>query len=77
VRYRVRVSADPRRYMQVAAVLRDRIASGQIPAGAAMPGTRAIKDEFGVSIETAQKSLKVLADEGLIRRWAGLPYHVI
>ena len=68
---------DPRRYMQVAAVLRERITTGEIPKDAAMPGTRAIAAEFGVSIETAQKALKVLADEGLIMRWAGLPYHVV
>jgi DNA-binding GntR family transcriptional regulator len=63
--------------MQVAAALRGRIASGELADGARMPGTRAIKAEFEVSIETAQKSLRVLEAEGLIRKWPGIGYYVL
>jgi DNA-binding GntR family transcriptional regulator len=45
---------DRRRYVQVALVLRERISSGELPPGVAMPGTRAVKAEFAISIETAQ-----------------------
>lgn len=68
---------DPRRYTQLAAVLRERITSGELATGDTMPGTRGISDEFGVSIETAQKALRVLEGEGLIRRYPGLPYYVL
>lgn len=68
---------DRRRYVQVALVLKGRISSGELARGATMPSTRGIKAEFGVSIETAQKSLRILADEGLIKRWPGLGYYVI
>lgn len=69
--------SDRRRYVQVALILRERISSGELPPGAAMPSTRAIKAEFGISIETAQKSLRVLEQLGLIRKYAGLPYYVL
>jgi GntR family transcriptional regulator len=63
--------------MQVAAVLRGRITSGELPSGARMPGSRGIKAEFGVSAETAQKSLRVLEEEGVIQKWPGIGYWVI
>ena len=66
---------DPRRYMQVASVLRGRVL--ELSAGDAMPGAKVIAAEFRVSVETASKALRVLASEGLIKRWAGLPYIVL
>lgn len=69
--------SDHRRYVQVALILKERITSGELASGAAMPGTRAIKEEFGISVETAQKSLRVLAREGLIKKYPGLPYYVL
>lgn len=68
---------DPRVYVRIAGVLRERISSGEIPLGAALPSTRALKAEHGVSVETAQRSLKLLAEEGLIRRYPGMGYYVI
>lgn len=68
---------DPRRYMQIAAALRARIAAGELAPGDAMPSTRTLAQEYGTSLETANKALKVLADEGLIKRWPGLPYYVL
>ena len=70
-------TADPRRYQRIAAELRERITSGELAPGDALPSTRTLAQEHGVSVETATKALRVLADEGLIRRWAGLPYIVI
>ena len=63
--------------MRIAVDLRQRIASGELAPGDAMPSTRTLAQEHGTSIETANKALKVLADEGLIRRWPGLPYYVL
>ena len=63
--------------MRIAAELRARITSGELAPGDAMPSTRTLAQEYGTSLETANKALKVLADEGLIKRWPGLPYHVL
>jgi DNA-binding GntR family transcriptional regulator len=52
--------------MEIAAVLRERIRSGELASSTRMPGTRAIKVEFNTSMETAQKSLRVLENEGLV-----------
>lgn len=48
-------------YRQVAAILRARIESGQIPVR--LPGERSIADELGVAIGTARKAVAVLRDE--------------
>jgi DNA-binding GntR family transcriptional regulator len=63
--------------MQIAAALRERIDSGELTSGMRMPGTRAIKTEFSTSIETAQKALRVLEQDGLIEKWPGVGYYVI
>ena len=68
---------DRRRYVQIALILEERITSGELAYDTAVPGTRAIKAEFGVSIETAQKSLRLLANRGFIKRYPGLSYYVI
>ncbi len=52
-------------YVQLAAILRDRIASGVITAR--LPSERDMHDEFGVSPVTARKAVRVLRDEGLVR----------
>jgi DNA-binding GntR family transcriptional regulator len=63
--------------MRIAATLRTRILTGELSRGDAMPSTKQLAQEYGVSIETALKALHVLADEELIRRWPGLPYVVL
>lgn len=63
---------DQRLYRRIAATLRDRIESGELARGTRMPGTRAIKDEFSTSQETAQKALRVLEAEGIIKKWPGV-----
>jgi len=67
--------SDRRKYMQIAATLRERISSGDLASGARLPGTRAIRVEFDTSQETAQKALRVLEDEGLIVKYPGLGYY--
>jgi len=53
-------------YLQLAAVLRARIESGQIPPGAALPSITHLVQETGLAVGTVRKAIKVLADEGLV-----------
>lgn len=52
-------------YQQVAAIIRDRIASGELRPDRPVPSIVQIVQEFGVARGTAIKALAVLHDEGL------------
>ncbi len=69
-------SADPRRYVVIYTALKARIGNGTYPPGTPLPLTRTLMDEFQVSRDTVQRSLRMLADENLIVRWPGLGYYV-
>lgn len=66
---------DPRLYRHIHAVLSQRIADGTLP-----PGTRlnigALADEFDCGRDTVQRAIGLLADDGLVERWAGLGWYV-
>jgi GntR family transcriptional regulator len=65
------------RYRQVAQAVRDAIARGELRSGDPVPSARTLSQEHGVSVETARKSLRLLASEGVIVRVsAGLPFYV-
>jgi DNA-binding GntR family transcriptional regulator len=49
---------------QVAAVLRQRIASGQITGR--LPSERDLQQEFGVAPMTTRRAMRALAEEGLV-----------
>ena len=53
-------------YRQLAAVLRDRIRSGDLPPQRRMPSEKDLHDEFGLARETIRRALAVLRAEGLI-----------
>ncbi len=53
-------------YLQVAADIRARIASGDLAPGDAIPGETRLAQEFGLGRETIRKGLAVLRGEGLI-----------
>ena len=53
-------------YVQVAAILRERIASGELAPGRPVPSVRTLTEEHGINRATAAKALKVLEGEGLI-----------
>lgn len=72
----VTVADDPRKYARVFRELRQRIADGTYPAGAPLPPLAALADEFDVARDTAQRAVRMLADEGLVERWAGLGWYV-
>ena len=53
-------------YQQLAGILRERIAAGQLAPRRPVPSVRQLVGEFGVNKATASKALHVLADEGLV-----------
>jgi GntR family transcriptional regulator len=54
------------KYLRIYAELRDRITSGQWPAGSPLPPQRDLAGEFGVSIMTLRQALQLLTDDGLV-----------
>src|SRR6516162_7220285 len=82
VEARLRMSATVRRvtvdhdsavppYRQLAAILRDRIASGDLAPGAALPSAKTLRQEYGVAETTARKAVALLRDEGLVETIMG------
>ena len=56
---------DPRpAYVQLAAILKDRIDSGQITAR--LPSERDLHQEFGLAPMTIRKAVRLLVGEGLV-----------
>jgi len=51
---------------QIANELRQRITSGDLPAGARLPSIMSLMQEYGVARNTARRALAILEDEGLI-----------
>jgi DNA-binding GntR family transcriptional regulator len=58
-------------YERIATVLRDKILTGDLPAGARLPTQAVLSSEFGVSRIVARKALDLLEAEGLIDRIQG------
>lgn len=66
-------SAEPP-YRQLAAILRARIAAGEITVR--LPGERELAGEYGLALGTVRKALGLLRDEGLIETTAGMGSYV-
>ena len=66
--YGVRVPVDPNAaewpYQQVAAQLREQIASGAL--GPRLPSAMDLAEQMGVAPNTVQRAMRVLRDEGVI-----------
>ena len=58
-------------YLAIAAALRARIESGELPPGEILPSIARISQEWGVTKAAAAKALKELRSEGLTRSVAG------
>ena len=56
-------------YRQLAAILREQIASGEISGR--MPGEKALMQEYGLAHGTVRKAIAVLREEGLIETTPG------
>jgi DNA-binding transcriptional MocR family regulator len=68
--------ADPRAYIRIAAVLRDRIAAGELVPGHAAPSITRLCADRGVARQTAAHALHVIQDAGLVYQVPGLGYDV-
>ena len=64
-------SAPEPLYLQLAAILRDKITSGQLAPRAALPSLRDLADEHDLAVTTVQKALGALKDEGLVVTYPG------
>ena len=51
---------------QIAADLREKIASGELPPDSKIPSHITLAHDYGVSPETARKAVRILQDEGLV-----------
>lgn len=51
---------------QLAALLRERIKTGELARGDRIPSLVTLSQEHGVAVVTVQKAMKILRDEGLI-----------
>jgi DNA-binding GntR family transcriptional regulator len=58
-------------YLQLAALIRGQIESGELAPGQQLPSALALSAEHGVSAPTVKKALGVLKAEGLIMGVAG------
>lgn len=58
-------------YLQLARILRERIRSGQYPAGRKIPAFIALEQEFGLSNMTIRRAVTLLAEEGLVVKVPG------
>jgi GntR family transcriptional regulator len=63
-------------YRQLAAILREQIASGELAPRRPIPSVRTLVERYGVARATATKAVQVLADEGLVRVVAGRGWFV-
>jgi DNA-binding GntR family transcriptional regulator len=67
---------DPRRYVKLAGMLRQKIASGELAAGEPLPPISKLHVEYGHSRQTIGKAMKLLEGERLIYFVPGLGYYV-
>jgi GntR family transcriptional regulator len=58
-------------YLQLVAILRGKIESGELAPGQQLPSALTLASDYQVSAPTVKKALGVLKDEGLITGVAG------
>jgi GntR family transcriptional regulator len=58
-------------YLQLAAILREQVQSGELPPRSALPSESYLQQEQGVSRGTVRMAVGVLRDEGLVVTIAG------
>ena len=64
-------------YIQLADILREMIASGELPPHRPIPSIRFLVETHGVADQTVKKAVQVLRDEGLVRTVPGKGVYVI
>lgn len=58
-------------YEQVAAILRGQIERGEIPPDRPVPSVKQLQQIYGVAQGTAERAIRILKDEGLVRSVIG------
>ena len=64
-------------YVQLASLLRDRIGSGELPPGRALPSRERLAAEYGIARGTVERALAVLRREGLVATTFGRGVFVV
>lgn len=64
-------SADAYLYAELADHIAARIAAGELPAGAKLPGERELAETYGVAVGTARRATKELRDRELVKTLPG------
>ena len=64
-------------YQQIAAILRERIKSGEYAPGQRLPGINDLMQEYGVAHLTANMALRLLVTEGLAVLSPGRGFYVM
>jgi GntR family transcriptional regulator len=58
-------------YVQLAAILREKIASGEMPAGSKLPTLTQLAADYDLAEMTVRKAVRLLAAEGVIETRPG------
>jgi GntR family transcriptional regulator len=64
-------------YKQLAQILRDRIAAGDIAPGRRIPSVTELEQETGLARDTIQKAVRLLREEGLVETVIGMGVFVV
>ena len=67
----MRLASEPLKTQKVYLLLRDKIVSGDLPAGLRLPGEPTLAQDFEVSRVIVRRALARLAEEGLVERRKG------
>ena len=58
-------------YTQIAQTIKQRVRTGQYPAGQALPSVRTMCREFGVSVKAVHQAVRLLEDDGVVTTHPG------
>ncbi|MDR1313179.1 MAG: GntR family transcriptional regulator [Deltaproteobacteria bacterium] len=58
-------------YVQLAALIKEKICSGEFPQGSRIPAEVAISKTYGVAVMTVRQAIHILAEKGILRRVHG------
>jgi DNA-binding GntR family transcriptional regulator len=68
---------DPRKYVRLAALLREQIHDGTMKPGNRPPSITTLSQHYGYARQTCAKALRMLESEGLLVRVPGLGYYIV
>lgn len=64
-------------YRQLAAILRQQIADGELPPGRAIPSLVELEQKYELARDTIRKAVQLLKDENLVETVPGMGIYVI